>query len=153
MPEAYIDDLWQESRRISEQEDSDSSMDSHLFLESSEDTEIITISEDSVPGVPSEADRLFLLERILGTYQLALEHLRSYQLALEERLRLDQEDGGASDPVPQDHQDDDMTQDTQDGGAPPQVDETVDIQDPEAVDTQALDADATPDTPYTQANQ
>ena len=143
MPEAYVDDLWQESRRISEQEDSDSSMDSHLFLESSEDTEIITISEDSVPGVPSEADRLFLLERILGTYQLALE----------ERLRLDQEDGGASDPVPQDHQDDDMTQDTQDGGAPPQVDETVDIQDPEAVDTQALDADVTPVTPYTQANQ
>ena len=143
MPEAYIDDLWQEA----EQEDSSSSMDSHLYLESSEDTEIITIGEDSVPGVPSEIDRLFLLERILGTYQLALEHLRSYQLALEERLRLGQEDGGASDPVPQDHQD------TQDGGAPQQVDETVDTQDPEAVDTQALDADATPATPDTQANQ
>ena len=122
MPEAYIDDLYQESRRILEQEDSNSSMDSLLFLESSEDTEIVTISEDSVPGVPSEADRLFLLERILGTYQQALEHLRSYQLALEERLRLEQEDGGASDLAPQDHQDDDITQDTQDGGAPPRVD-------------------------------
>ena len=126
-------------------------MDSLLFLESSEDTEIVTISEDSVPGVPSEADRLFLLERILGTYQQALEHLRSYQLALEERLRLEQEDGGASDLAPQDHQDDDITQDTQDGGAPPRVDETADIQDPEIVDTQA--ADSTPDTPYTQAKQ
>ena len=126
-------------------------MDSLLFLESSEDTEIITISEDSVPGVPSEADRLSLLERILGTYQQALEHLRSYQLALEERLRLEQEDGGASDLAPQDHQDDDITQDTQDGGAPPRVDETADIQDPEIVDTQA--ADSTPDTPYTQAKQ
>ena len=151
MPEAYIDDLYQESRRILEQEDSNSSMDSLLFLESSEDTEIVTISEDSVPGVPSEADRLFLLERILGTYQQALEHLRSYQLALEERLRLEQEDGGASDLAPQDHQDDDITQDTQDGGAPPRVDETADIQDPEIVDTQA--ADSTPDTPYTQAKQ
>ena len=151
MPEAYIDDLYQESRRILEQEDSNSSMDSLLFLESSEDTEIITISEDSVPGVPSEADRLFLLERILGTYQQALEHLRSYQLALEERLRLEQEDGGASDLAPQDHQDDDITQDTQDGGAPPRIDETADIQDPEIVDTQA--ADSTPDTPYTQAKQ
>ena len=151
MPEAYIDDLYQESRRILEQEDSNSSMDSLLFLESSEDTEIVTISEDSVPGVPSEADRLFLLERILGTYQQALEHLRSYQLALEERLRLEQEDGGASDLAPQDHQDDDITQDTQDGGAPPRIDETADIQDPEIVDTQA--ADSTPDTPYTQAKQ
>ena len=151
MPETYIDDLYQESRRILEQEDSNSSMDSLLFLESSEDTEIVTISEDSVPGVPSEADRLFLLERILGTYQQALEHLRSYQLALEERLRLEQEDGGASDLAPQDHQDDDITQDTQDGGAPPRVDETADIQDPEIVDTQA--ADSTPDTPYTQAKQ
>ena len=151
MPEAYIDDLYQESRRILEQEDSNSSMDSLLFLESSEDTEIVTTGEDSVPGVPSEADRLFLLERILGTYQQALEHLRSYQLALEERLRLEQEDGGASDLAPQDHQDDDITQDTQDGGAPPRIDEMADIQDPEIVDTQA--ADSTPDTPYTQAKQ
>ena len=78
MPEAYIDDLWQEV----EQEDSSSSIDSHLYLESSEDTEIITIGEDSVPGVPSEVDRLFLLERILGSYQLALERLGLYQLAL-----------------------------------------------------------------------
>ena len=44
-----------------------------------------------------------MLERLLGSYQLALE-----------RLSLGQEDGGASDLVPQDHQDDDKAQDAQD---------------------------------------
>ena len=61
------------------------------------------ISKESVPGVPSEIDRLFLLERILGSYRLAME-----------RLRLDQKDGGASSPVPQDPQDKDKAQDIQD---------------------------------------
>ena len=79
------------------------SLHSVLSLESSDDTEIVTIGEERVPGVPSEIDRLFLLERILGSYQLALEC-----------LRLGQEDGGASDPVPQDTQDEDKAQDTQD---------------------------------------
>ena len=92
-----------ETWREEEQEDSCSSCSSYLLLESSDDTEIITIGKDSVPGVPSEIDRLFLLERLLGSYQLALE-----------RLSLGQEDGGASDPVPQDHQDDDKAQDAQD---------------------------------------
>ena len=79
-----------------EQEDSFSNCSSLLLLESSDDTEIVMIGEKSVPGVPSEIDRLFLLERILGSYQLALE-----------RLRLGQVDGGASSPVPQDPQDED----------------------------------------------
>ena len=92
-----------ETWREEEQDDSCSSCSSLLLLESSDDTEIITIAEESVPSVPSEIDRLFLLERILGSYQLALE-----------RLRLGQVDGGASNPVPQDPQDEDKAQDTQD---------------------------------------
>ena len=98
MPETFKN--WREE----EQDDfcSSYSLSSLLLLESSDDTEIITIGEESVPGVPSEVDRLFLLERILGSYQLALE-----------RLKLGQEDGGASDPVPQDPQDEDRAQDTQ----------------------------------------
>ena len=86
-----------------EEQDSCSSCSSLLLLESSDDTEIVTIGEESVPGVSSKVDRLFLLEHILGSYQLALE-----------RLRLGQEDGGASDPVPRDPQDEDRAQDTQD---------------------------------------
>ena len=86
-----------------EEQDACSSCSSHPPLESSDDTEIVTISEESVPGVPSEIDRLFLLERILGSYRLAME-----------RLRLGQEDGGASSPVPQDPQDKDKAQDIHD---------------------------------------
>ena len=99
MSETWREETWREE----EQENSCSSCSLYLLLESSDDTEIITIGEDRVPGVPSEIDRLFLLERILGSYQLALE-----------RLSLGQEDGGASDPAPQDHQDDDKAQDTLD---------------------------------------
>ena len=61
------------------------------------------ISEDSVPGIPSEIDRLFLLERLLGSYRLAMDC-----------LRLGQEDEGASGSVHQDPQDDDKAQDIQD---------------------------------------
>ena len=99
-----MSETWKvETCREEEQEDSCSSCSSYLLFEGSDDTEIITIGEDRVPGVPSEIDRLFLLERILGSYQLALE-----------RLSLGQVDGGASDPAPQDHQDEDKAQDTQD---------------------------------------
>ena len=109
MPETFKE--WGEE----EQDDSCSSCSSLLLLESSDDTEIITIGEEgvpSVPGVPSKIDRLFLMERILGSYQLAME-----------RLRLGQEDGGASNPVPQDPQDDVKAQDIQD------IQDTQDTQD------------------------
>ena len=86
-----------------EEQDACSSCSSHLPLESSDDTEIVTISEESVPGVPSKIERTFLLERLLESYRLAME-----------RLRLGQEDGGASSSVPQDPQDDDKAQDIQD---------------------------------------
>ena len=97
MSETWREETWREE----EQEDSCSSCSSYLLLESSDDTEIVTIDKDSVPGVPSEVDRLFLLERILGSYQLALE-----------RLRLAQEDGGAPGSVPHDTEID-QAQDTE----------------------------------------
>ena len=65
-------------------------------LESSNGTEIITIREDCVPGVPSEGQSTFLIERLLESYRRAME-----------RLRLGQDDGGAPNSVPQDPQDDD----------------------------------------------
>ena len=102
MSETWRVETWREE----EQEDSCSSCSSYLLLESSDDTEIVTIGEDSVPGVPSKVDRLFLLERILGSYQLALE-----------RLRLAQEDGGAPGSVPHDIETD-QAQDTDTDQAP-----------------------------------
>ena len=85
-----------------EEQDACSSCSSHPPLESSNDTEIVTISEECVPGVPSEVERTFLLERLLESYRIAME-----------RLRLGQEDGGALGSVPQEPQED-KTQDTQD---------------------------------------
>ena len=133
MPETYNDDLWREA----EQDDSSSSMDSYLYLESSEDSEIITVPAEHVPRVPyivpeehvpsvPEVDRTFLRERIiLAAMRLDLEDM----LRWVEGVQAIQQDGGA---LPQD------------GGALQHVDETVDTQDPDAVDTQALDTDTTP---------
>ena len=64
-------------------------------LESSNGTKIITIREDCVPGVPSEVQSTFLIERLLESYRRAME-----------RLRLGQDDGGAPDTVPQQPHDD-----------------------------------------------
>ena len=80
---------------------------SHPPLESSNDSEIVTIGKEVVPGVPNEIERTFLMERLLETFRIATE-----------RLRLVQEDGGAPNSVPQDPQDTDtratqVTQDTQ----------------------------------------
>ena len=55
MPETYNDDLW----RDSEQDDSSSSMDSYLYLESSNDTDIVTVPAEHVPRVDSEFDQTF----------------------------------------------------------------------------------------------
>ena len=73
-----------------------SSWSSIVPLESSNDTEILTIREDCVPGVPSEEQNAFLIERLLESYRRAME-----------RFRLGQDDGGAPDTVPQKPQDDD----------------------------------------------
>ena len=77
------------------EQDNCSSCSSIVPLESSNDTEIITIREDCVPGVPSEEQGAFLIERLLESYQRAME-----------RLRLGQEDGGVPDAVPQYPRDD-----------------------------------------------
>ena len=65
-------------------------------MESSNDTEIVTVREDCVPGVPSEEQGAFLIEHLLESYRRAVE-----------RLRLGQDDGGAPNSVPQDPQDED----------------------------------------------
>ena len=77
------------------EQDSCSSCSSFPPLESSNGTEIITVREDCVPGVPSEEQSAFLIERLLESYQRAME-----------RLRLGQEDGGVPDAVPQYPRDD-----------------------------------------------
>ena len=78
------------------EQDACSSCSSLPPLESSNGTEIITIREDCVPGVPNEVQSAFLVERLLESYRRAME-----------RLRLGQDDGGAPNSVPQDPQDED----------------------------------------------
>ena len=81
------------------EQDSCSSCSSLPPLESSNGTEILTVREDCVPGVPSEEQGMFLIERLLESYRRAME-----------RLRLGQDDGGVPDAVPQ-HSRDDVEQD------------------------------------------
>ena len=64
-------------------------------LESSNDTEIITIREECVPGVPSEDQNMFLLDRLLEFYRRAVE-----------RIRLGQDNGAVPEAVTQQSQDD-----------------------------------------------
>ena len=92
-----MSETWRE-----EEQDACSSCSSHPPLESSNGTEIVTVSEDCVPGVPSEIESTFLIECLLESYRRALEC-----------FRLGQEDGGAPSSVPQDPQDVHI-QDTQD---------------------------------------
>ena len=79
------------------EQDACSSCSSFPPLESSNDTEIVTIGKDYIRGVPSEIQSTFLIECLLESYRRAMEH-----------LRLGQEDGGAPNVVPQDHQDDNI---------------------------------------------
>ena len=58
------------------EQDACSSCSSFPPLESSNDTEIVTISKDCVPGVPSEIQSTFLIERLLESYKRAMERLR-----------------------------------------------------------------------------
>ena len=81
------------------EQDNCSSCSSISPLEGSNDTEIITVREDCVPGIPSEEQGAFLIERLLESYRRAME-----------RLRLGQDDGGVPDTVPQ-HSQDNVEQD------------------------------------------
>ena len=72
------------------EQDDCSSCSSITPLEGSNDTEILTIREDCVPGIPSEEQSAFLIERLLESYRRAME-----------RLRLGQDDGGVPDTDPQ----------------------------------------------------
>ena len=72
------------------EQDDCSSCSSITPLESSNETEILTIREDCVPGIPSEEQSAFLIERLLESYRRAME-----------RLRLGQDDGGVPDTDPQ----------------------------------------------------
>ena len=68
MPETYNDDLWRES----EHDDSSSSMDSYLYLESSNDTEIVTVPAEHVPRVYSEVEQTFQQERFMRAFRLVM---------------------------------------------------------------------------------
>ena len=83
MPEPCNDDLWREE----EQDDSNSSMDSYLYLESSNDTEIITVPAEHVPRVYSEVEQTFQRERLQRTFRLLMD-----------TINRETQDGGASDP-------------------------------------------------------
>ena len=78
------------------EQDDCSSCSSITPLESSNDTEILTIRKDCVPGIPSEEQSAFLIECLLESYRRAME-----------RLRLGQDDGGVPDTDPQQPQVDD----------------------------------------------
>ena len=70
MSETY-GDMWREE----EQEDSCSSCSSYLQLESSNDTEIITVPAEHVPRIPSEVDKTFLMERLMEAYRRVMEDI------------------------------------------------------------------------------
>ena len=83
MPEPYNDDLWREQ----EQDDSSSSMDSYLYLESSNNTEIITVPAEHVPRVHIEVEHTFQYERFLRAFRI-----------ITATINRETQDGGASDP-------------------------------------------------------
>ena len=124
MPETWKVETWREE----EQEDSCSSCSSYLPLESSNDTEIITVPAEHVPGVPSDIERTFLMERLLESYRQAMEGIRRAQ-----------ENGGAHDSVPQVPQDTDtatatdtVPQDT-DKAQDTDITQTQDLHDTQAI--------------------
>ena len=130
MPETYNDDL----RREVEQEESWSSSDSDLHLESSNDTEIITVPVEHVPRV-QEVDRTFLRERLLlAVYRLDMENM----LRWVEAVQAAQQDGGAHDGSNTDTALDTDTAPDTDTASVQYADDTVDTQAPDTQDTQAI---------------
>ena len=122
MSETWKVETWREE----EQEDSCSSCSSYLPLESSNDTEIITVPAEHVPGVPSDIERTFLMERLLESYRQAMDSIRRAQ-----------EDGGAPGSVPQDTDTDTVPQDT-DTDTVPQDTDTDQAQDTDTTQTQDI---------------
>ena len=100
--------MWREE----EHEDSCSSCSSYLYLESSNDTEIITVPAEHVPLEHGEVDRTFLMERLL------LEAYRMDMVSMLRNVQLVQQDGGALG-----------------SGAVQYTDDTVDTQAPDTQDT------------------
>ena len=128
MPETYNDDLWREV----EQEDSWSSSDSDLYLESSNDTEIITVPAEHVPHVQSEVEQAFLQERFMRAFRLVMADINR-----------ETQDGGAPDSVTVQYADDTVdTVQTQDTDTAPDTD-TADTVSP-------ADTDKDQDTDITQ---
>ena len=130
MPEPYNDDLWSEQ----EQDDSSSSMDSYLYLESSNDTEIVTVPAEHVPRVYSEVEQTFQRERFLRAFRIIMADINR-----------ETQDGGASNPIAVQYTDDtvmvhetvqDSTQDA----------DSTQIQDTNSAQTQETDSDQTQDT-------
>ena len=100
--------MWREE----EQEDSCSSCSSYLQLESSNDTEIITVPAEHVPGVPSEIERTFLMERLLEAYRQVMEDVRRAQEDGGAHGSHDTDTATATDTVPPTDTDTDKAQDT-----------------------------------------
>ena len=130
MPEPCNDDLWREQ----EQDDSSSSMDSYLYLESSNDTEIVTVPAEHVPRVYSEVEQTFQRERFLRAFRIIMANINR-----------ETPDGGASNPHAVQYIDDtvvvqetvqDSIQDT----------ESTQIQDTNSARTQETNSDQTQDT-------
>ena len=130
MPEPYNDDLWREQ----EQDDSSSSMDSYLYLESSNDTEIVTVPAEHVPRVYSEVEQTFQRERFLRAFRIIMADINR-----------ETQDGGASNPHAVQYTDDtvvvhetvqDSMQDT----------DSTQIQDTNSAQTQETNSDQTQDT-------
>ena len=84
LSETLDKDMWRE-----EEHDDSCSCSSHLYLESSSSTEIITVPADQVPLEHSEVDRTFLMERLLLTAS-RMETVNMFRY-----VHVVQQDGGA----------------------------------------------------------
>ena len=128
MPEAYNDDLWRES----EQDDSSSSMDSYLYLESSNDTEIITVPAEHVPRVSIDIEQTFQHERFMRAFRIIMADIDR-----------ETQDGGAPGSNTVQYADDTVhVQET----AQTQIQDTTQTQDTDTAQTQDTDTDQIPDT-------
>ena len=100
--------MWREE----EQEDSCSSCSSYLQLESSNDTEIITVPAEHVPRVPSVVDKTFLMERLMEAYRRVMEDIRRETEDGGAHGSHDTDTAPAPDTVPPTDTDTDKAQDT-----------------------------------------
>ena len=109
-------------------------MDSYLYLESSNDTEIVTVPAEHVPRVYSEVEQTFQRERLQRTFRLLMD-----------TINRETQDGGASDPHAVQYIDDTVVvQETVQN--PTQDTEYTQIQDTSSARTQETNSDQTQDT-------